>query len=375
MISRNKFSRVFQKHGSHSGVTARLGTSLLSKGKRNRLPVIWLGTNTCAGDSISLLNSLDPGYRAIISDLIDLRYYHFGMPAEGDKSTGVLEDTLAERPGEYVLIVEGTIPTRSNGLYCVIGNRRGKPFTALDAVQELGAAARYVVAVGTCASFGGPYAAHPNPSDGKAVHKVLDRQVINVPGCPAHPDWIVGTLAHLVWYGEPELDEYNRPTLFYGETIHNLCQRRHYFDSGIFSAHPGEPWCMYKAGCKGPVTFADCPYRQWNGEHLNWPVKANTPCIGCVSPEFPDHTEPFFEHLPDIHLPQVTVNANRVGAVTGVLTAIGIGGHLVASIIKGRLPKTLKKGFSPAKPGIEILQTTPAQILVDSIKKMLKKKR
>jgi len=364
---------LFQSHGYRSGGAGSSAEPPAVENKK-RPPVLWLGTNTCAGDSISFLNSLDPGFLDVVYDLVDLRYLHFVMTAEGDMSTGILEKTLAENPGEYILIVEGNVPTRSNGLYCVIGIRNGKPYTALEAVRELGAAARYVVAVGTCASFGGPYAARPNPSGGKAVHEVLDRRVINVPGCPVHPDWIAGTLAHLVWRGEPELDEYNRPIMFYGETIHNLCQRRHYFDSGIFADHPGEPWCMYKEGCKGPVTFADCPYRQWNGEHVNWPVKAGTPCIGCVSPEFPDGTTPFFEHLTDIHLPGVTVNANRVGVVTGVLTAVGIGGHLLASIATGRLPKTLKKGFSRAKPGIQVLQKTPAHYLVKRLKKSLGKR-
>ncbi len=375
MIEINKFKSIINKGGlAASEATNQLVGSLLAGDKKKHPPVLWLGTNTCAGDSISFLNSLDPGYRAIITDLIDFRYNHFVMSAEGNMATGVLQDILAKFAGEYILIVEGTVPTRSNGLYCVLGQRSGEPYTALAAVRELGMAAGHVVAVGTCAAFGGPYAAQPNPSGGKSVQEVLNRKVINVPGCPVNPGWIVGTLAHLVWYGEPELDKYNRPTLFYGETIHNLCQRRHYFDSGIFASQPGEPWCMYKVGCKGPVTFADCPYRQWNGEHINWPVKANTPCIGCVSPEFPEHTMPFFEHLPDIHLPGITVNANRIGAVTGTLTALGIGSHLAVSIIKGRLPKTVKIGLAPSKPGLEVLQTTPVQVLVDSIKKKLKKK-
>jgi len=373
MLTKNDFIQLFQKRNPRSGVAGKLIGGLLAGDKKSRLPVIWLGTNTCAGDIISFLNSLDPGYRAVISDLIDFRYNNFIMSAEGNMATGVLEDARHGNLKDFILIVEGTVPTRFDGLSCVIGLRDGKPYTALEAVEELGAIARYVVALGTCAAFGGPYAARPNPTWGKPVQDVLDRRVINVPGCPVHPDWVSGTLAHLIWYGEPELDECNRPTLFYGETIHNLCQRRHYFDSGIFSAHPGEPWCMYKEGCKGPVTFADCPNRQWNGEHLNWPVGAGTPCIGCVNPEFPDFTTPFFEHLPDIHLPGVTVNANRVGAAVGAVTAAGIAGHLLTGIVKGRLTKTLKKGFSPPKPGIQVLETTPAGAVKNTLKKAVKK--
>lgn len=162
----------------------------------------------------------------------------------------------------------------------------------------------------------------------------------------------MGTLAHLIWHGMPELDNLSRPKLFYGETIHNLCQRRHYFDNSIFSEKPGEPWCMYKVGCKGPITFADCPYRQWSGGHVSWPVKANTPCIGCVSPEFPDGDSPFFEHVSDVSLPGVRVAGNRVGALVVGATALGIVAHLTASIVSGRLAQTIRKGFSGGDGGL-----------------------
>ncbi|NLI92766.1 MAG: hydrogenase small subunit [Peptococcaceae bacterium] len=314
--------------------------------KKSRPPVIWLGTNTCAGDMLSLLNSLEPGYQSLITDLIDFRFNYLLGSAEGDTATGVLKAVTEEQRGKYILVIEGTIPTRTNGLYCVVGNRDGKPLTALQAVRELGGGARHVVAAGTCASFGGPYAAAPNPSESVPVQAVLDRKVINVPGCPINPDWMMGTLVHLVQYGEPELDGFNRPKIFYGDTIHDICQRRAYFEDGIFAEKPGDPWCMYKIGCKGPVTYADCPNRQWSGEHLSWPVKANTPCIGCTSPEFPDGDAPFFEHLPDINLPGIKISANRFARLAGAATAFGISIHLIGSILTGRVADTIKKDFS-----------------------------
>lgn len=311
-----------------------------------RPPLILLGTNTCAGNLFSLLNSLDPGYREIITGLFECRFNYLLMAAEGKMALEVLEETKRNFWGKYFLVVEGSVSTAAGGLYNVIGIKNGRPLTALEAVRDLGPGARHVVALGSCAAFGGPYAAAPNPSGSVSVQAVLDRRVINVPGCPVNPEWIVGTLVHLLYYGEPELDGFNRPVLFYGETIHNLCQRRHYFDQGIFAEKPGEPWCMYKIGCKGPVTHADCPVRQWSGEHTSWPVKANTPCIGCTSPEFPEEDMPFFEHLPDVRLPGIRVAADRVGAAAGAATALGIGAHLAASILTGRLPHTFKKGFS-----------------------------
>jgi len=103
---------------------------------------------------------------------------------------------------------------------------------------------------------------------------------------------------------------------------------------------------MYKIGCKGPTTFADCPKRQWNSEHLSWPVKANTPCIGCTSPEFPDGDMPFFEHLPDVKLPAIKMTANQVGKWAGLFTALTIGSHLTANILTGRLAGKYKQDLA-----------------------------
>lgn len=313
--------------------------------RKAKPPVIWLGTNTCAGDMLSLLNTLNPDYQSFISDMIDFRFDYLLGAAEGVRSIEILNKTCTNDKDHYILVVEGSIPLRSQGGYSVIGYRNEKPWTALEAVRELSVNARYVVAAGTCAAFGGIYASAPNLSESVSLQTVIDRKVINVPGCPINPDWMVGTLAHLVNGKIPELDYYNRPKVFFGETIHNLCQRRNYFDNSIFAKQPGEPWCMYQIGCKGPVTYADCPDRQWNGEHVNWPVKANTPCIGCTSPEFIDGDVPFFEHLPDVKLPGIKLTANRFGILTGAATAVGIGAHLTGSILTGRLTKVIKKDF------------------------------
>ncbi len=314
-----------------------------------REKIVWLITNSCGGDTHSFLNAYFPNYRQIVEEYFDLCYNNHLSAAEGNVAMDILEDFINGPERAFTLVVEGTVPTAAQGLFCIMGYRNGRPWTAVEAVRDLAAKARYAVAVGTCAAFGGPYAAHPNPTGSKPVSQIITRPVINVPGCPAHPDWIAGTLYHLARYGEPRLDEYNRPVLFYGETIHDRCERRHYFESGIFAAKPGEPWCMYRIGCKGPVTHADCPVRHWCGEHVNWPVGSNTPCIGCTSPEFPDGVEPFFERLPDLKTPAVKVAADRVGLVSGVATALGIGAHLAANILTGRLGQTIRKGFAGAR--------------------------
>ncbi|UWG99268.1 hydrogenase small subunit [Dehalobacter sp. DCM] len=338
-------------------------TQTLSAGRHKKPPVIWLGTNTCAGDMLSLLNTLDPTYQSFISDMIDLRYDYLGGGSEGNSSMAILEETQRSCKGQYILIVEGSIPLASEGRYSIIGYRQGKPWTALDAVRELSVNARYVVAAGTCAAFGGIYAAAPNLSQSVSLQAVLDRQVINVPGCPINPEWMVGTLAYLVKGEVPALDNYQRPKLFFGNTVHDRCQRRSYFDNSLFAKTHGEPWCMYEIGCKGPSTYADCPDRQWNGEHVNWPVKANTPCIGCTSPEFIDGDVPFFEHSPDVKLPGIKLTANRFGIFTGAATAIGIGSHLAGSVLTGRLAQTIRDDFPRRKKTKALLRAIKAMRL------------
>jgi hydrogenase small subunit len=127
------------------------------------------------------------------------------------------------------------------------------------------------------------------------VQSVLERKVIKLPGCPCHPDWFLGTLAHILLYGEPELDNMDRPLLFYSTLIHDRCPRRSFFDKGIYASKLGDNTCMFKLGCRGPVTRVDCPVRQWN-DYVNWPIKDDTPCIGCAMFGFPDAMEPFISY-------------------------------------------------------------------------------
>ena len=119
--------------------------------------------------------------------------------------------------------------------------------------------------------------------------------MIKLPGCPVHPDWFLGTLAHLILYGEPETDNLGRPLMFYSTLIHDRCPRRPFFDRGIFAEKLGDKTCLFKLGCRGPVTRVDCPTRQWNG-HVNWPIGDDTPCIGCAQFGFPDAMAPFISY-------------------------------------------------------------------------------
>lgn len=254
--------------------------------------LVWLELTGCSGNIISLLDGDHPDFSFLITHMVNLVYNNSLMTAEGNNAIQKLKAVL-ETP--YILAVEGAVATANNGYYNIIGQMDGQPLTALAAVKMLGERAQHVIAVGACASHGGVSAAFPNPAACAAVRDLLKRKVIELPGCPCHPDWFTGTLAHILLYGEPELDKQNRPLMFYAHTIHDRCERRSLFEQGIFAAKPGDEGCMLKIGCRGPVTPIDCPVRKWN-EHINWPVGDNTPCIGCAQFGFPDKMEPFISY-------------------------------------------------------------------------------
>lgn len=267
-------------------------------GDSQKLPVIWLETADSGDNNIAFMNSTYPYLHQVFTDMIDLLYSNTFMAAQGSEALRLLYGAARDFAGAYVLVVEGAVPTADGGIYTVVARAGRRDITAWEAVSRLGRAARYIIALGTCASFGGATAAAPNLTGSVPVSAVLNRQVIHVSGCPVNPDWFVGTLAHLLLYGKPELDSLNRPKLFYGDTIHRYCQRRSYFDKGELAAALGDKECMFSQGCVGPRTGADCPYRQWTN-HVSWPVKVNTPCIGCTNADFPDGSTPFFRPLPD----------------------------------------------------------------------------
>ena len=261
----------------------------IEKGQFEKPNLVWLELNGCAGNIISMLNGQNPNFQYLLNQMATFTYSNSLLAAEGSEAIDQLFSMLDE---SFILAVEGAVSTRENGVYNYIGQRNGKLLTGLEVVKRFGESASHVIAVGSCASHGGISAARPNPSECVGVERVLDRKVINLPGCPCHPDWFMGTLAYITLYGEPPLDERNRPLMFYSTTIHDRCPRRSYFDNGIFANKLGEETCMFKLGCRGPITKTDCPIRQWNG-HVNWPVGDSANCIGCAQFGFPDAMEPF----------------------------------------------------------------------------------
>ncbi len=287
--------------------------------KTEEYPVIWLQGATCTGCSVSVLNSVSPTVKNVLVDEVipgrhvNLRFQATVMAGAGELVIKALEDTWKAKKGGYILVMEGAIPTKGDGAYGSLGeDEEGKPVSIASRVEMLGRDALAVIALGTCASWGGIPAAKPNPSACVSVSqlfraKSIATPLINIPGCPPHPDWFVGTVASVLLQGLPkdgELDELNRPKAFYGQLIHENCPRRAYYDEQKFAKKLSDPGCLYELGCKGPVTHADCAVRMWNNG-VNWCVACGGLCIGCAAPGFPDLVSPIYEKTPDVILPNI----------------------------------------------------------------------
>ncbi len=274
------------------------------------LPVIWLQGAGCTGCSVSVLNSVSPNIKNVLVDEVipgqhvNLRFHPTLMAGEGDAVIEVLDKTAQHEKGGYILVVEGAVPTAQGGIHCVIGEEKGEKVTLVSRVESLASNALAVVALGTCASYGGIPAASPNPTQCLSVGEVLKAAkittpVVNIPGCPIHPDWFVGTLVSVLLFGLPgpeDLDEIGRPKAFFSALVHDNCTRRAYYDENKFAKKLSEPGCLYELGCKGPVTYADCPTRLWNNG-VNWCVGSGAPCMGCCEPGFPDLVSPLYEKV------------------------------------------------------------------------------
>jgi len=181
-------------------------------------------------------------------------------------------------------VVEGSIPARDDGIYMQLG---GKP--AIQVVKEVAAQAAAVIAIGSCASWGGVPSADPNPTGAVGVDSVISgKPIVNLPGCPPNPYNLLAVVLEYVTMGRlPELDQYCRPKFAYDRVIHENCPRRAHFDAGRFAAAFGDEghrkgYCLYKLGCKGPVTHAACATRHFNEIPGVWPIGVGAPCMGCT---------------------------------------------------------------------------------------------
>ncbi len=300
---------------------------------RPRPPVVWLHFQECTCCSESFIRSSHPIVADIVLDVLSLDYTETLQAAAGHQAEQCLHDTITNHAGEYILLVEGSVPTADGGVHCMIGGR-----TAADILQEVAADAAAVIAWGSCASNSCVQGAKPNPTSATPIHKLLDKPVINVPGCPPIGDVMTAVVTHVLVYGRiPELDRHGRPKEFYGRRVHDTCYRRAYYDAGLFvesfddeSARKG--YCLYKVGCRGPVTYNACSVTRWN-EGTSYPIQSGHGCIGCSESGFWDNG-PFYRHLPSFPGFGIESTADTIGMTVGALTAAGVAAHAIGTNIR-----------------------------------------
>lgn len=293
---------------------------------KQRLPVIWLNFQDCTGCTEAISRSVSPSLTNLVLNTLTIEYHETLSAASGFQLEEAKKQAMEKYAGQYVLVVEGSIPLANDGAYCVIGGR-----TAIDILKETAAGAAAIIAVGSCASFGGLPKADPNPTDAKGVWELItDKPVVNIPGCPAIPEATAGTIAHFAIFGAlPELDGLHRPMTFYGKTVHDRCQRRAFYEAGKFALSfddegAKQGWCLYKLGCKGPTTYSACATIKWD-QGLSFPVQSGHPCLGCTEPNFWDGGGFYQGQSAPLERPAATA----VGAALGAGAVLGIGTALV----------------------------------------------
>jgi hydrogenase small subunit len=284
-ISRRNFLQMCTAMAATMGLSSEAAAAMAEAVVSKKRPsVIWLHFQECTGCSESMLRAEHPTLEKLILDVISLDYHETLMAAAGHQAEAARKAAMEANKGKYLLVIEGAIPTKENGIYCKIGGK-----TAIELTKECAADAAAVIAIGSCASWGGMPSTSPNPTGASGAHEILGKPTVTIPGCPPNPYNFLSTVVHFLTFGKlPELDEKGRPKFAYGRLIHENCERRPHFDAGRFAMQFGDEghrkgYCLYKLGCKGPETYANCPAILFGDVgNASWPVGTGHPCIGCT---------------------------------------------------------------------------------------------
>lgn len=284
------------------------------------LHAYWLAGESCDGCSVSVLGAADPGIEELLRGNVPIipriNLHHPVLSAEwGDEYVEEFEAAANGKRDPYVVIVEGSVPNEhlidNDGYWIALGEEDGEPVKMVDWLDRLAPGAAAVIAIGTCATWGGIPASQGNATDamgtmdylGRDYRSALGLPVINIPGCAPVGDNFVETVAHLLLYVEdvgplPELDELGRPKWLFGDTVHRRCNRGSYYEEGDFAEEYGSEKCLVKEpGCWGPVVKCNMPARR-NIDGVGGCMNVGGKCIGCTMPGFPDKFTPYFKEPP-----------------------------------------------------------------------------
>jgi hydrogenase small subunit len=289
--------------------------------EQHAVSILWLTTGLgCDGDSIAMTSATNPSLEDLLRGCLP------GMPPvilhnpvfafeNGDEFVRLFEDAAAGRLDPFVLVLEGSVPNEEingEGHWAGMGSDpdTGQPILTNTWIDRLAPRAASVLALGTCAAYGGIPAMRNNPTGAMGLRDYLGWDwvsrlgipIINLPGCPVQPDNITATLLqivlHLAHMGPAiDLDEQGRPTALFRLTVHEGCNRAGLAEVGQFSDRHGDGRCLVKLGCKGPVVKCNVAVRGWSGGVGGCPNVGGI-CMACTMPGFPDKYMPFVD--PDV---------------------------------------------------------------------------
>lgn len=327
-INRKEFLKYCAGLAIALGFSASYGSKIVRAIEKaaQKPPLLWIEGQTCGGCLRSVTNSVSPAFGEFVLDMLSIRFsdnLSWGLQQQFQKN---ITDTVKD--GKYILLVSGAIPLGNDGAFCstyISGERKKID----EAVKEYSGSASAIIACGTCTTDGGIVRSFEQFKVVPLQKLVGGSKVINIPGCPPHPDWVMATAISLLLFGKlPELDKQNRPAEFFSRLVHEDCPRRGSFESGDFAESfrdAQEEKCLFKLGCKGPVTSADCPKRKWNAQQ-NWCVQANSICIGCTNKGFIEELEPLMSPLSGQKLPYTgKLSPRNIGKAIAIGTGLGIG--------------------------------------------------
>lgn len=343
--SRKDFLKFCTLMAAYLGLeNAAIGQVVKAMTVKPRLPVIWLHFQECTCRSESFIRSSHPIVADVLLDQISLDYSETLMAASGFQAEEAMKNTMTKYKGEYILCVEGSVPTAADGVYCMIGGK-----TSMQILQEAAEGAKAVIAWGSCASNGCVQAAKPNPTSATPIHKLLKgKPIIKVPGCPPIGEVMAGVIVHVVTFGRlPELDGLGRPKAFYSKRVHDTCYRRPYYDAGLYvesfdDDNAKKGYCLYKVGCKGPSTYNACGVTKWNNG-VSFPIQSGHGCFGCSEENYWDNGR-IYERASAFPGFGIEATADQVGKVALGVTAVALGAHAVmTNVRKKKLIKNLEK--------------------------------
>jgi hydrogenase small subunit len=264
---------------------AQIAEGFMRISSSDRPKLVFIQGQSCTGCTTSTAYGNEIDFIDFIMKLVRLQVHPTLSFSQGGEYIEQLNSVTAE--GGHVLVLEGSIPAKMKRA-CLLGED-----TLYEGLAKHIKTASAVVACGSCSCYGGIPASGRNETGAITIEEYMKREniskpVIKIPGCPVHPDRLMGTVAYIVGTGKMPKMENGIPTQYFGDLIHNHCPRYQFFSQDIYLEDyaTDQHSCLLKKGCRGTITKSDCPLRRWNGS-VNVCVESNAPCVGCINEKWP----------------------------------------------------------------------------------------